>query len=252
MSSPCQADSDGVRRIISLATVLALLLAGCADGDSESTTTEPSDSPFTLEVAPSEYMPIMPGQRFVIVATASGGSGPVTMQAEVGGDADVTPPAATVQPDEVIEFTVVARPESVDSTVSFELRAQRGNTSHTHPMNLQVVDWSDDLEPLATELRERFVTYLAENHPDFGITADTDWTPTITKPQILVVMHYLFFSEDWEMGIMWHVTVPEHAWSRMYLRPRDGMTPTFGLEIPSYLDPVSQPGPWEPPAEIDR
>lgn len=197
-------------------------------------------------------MPIRPGQRFVTIATVTGGSGPVTMQAKVGGDGDMTPATAAVQPGEVIEFTVVARPESVDSTLSFELRAERGSIIRTHSLDLEVVDWSDGLEPLATDLRERFVSYLTENHPELGITADTEWTPTITKPQNLLVMHYLFFSEDWEMGIMWHLTVPEHAWSRMYLRPRDSMTPTFGLEIPSYLDPESPPGPWEHPAEIDR
>jgi hypothetical protein len=241
-----------MKQVLAVVAVSAMALAACAGDGSASTTSEQSNSPFTLQVAPSEYMPIIPGQLFVILATASGGSGSVTMTADIAGDADVTPPTATVDPGEVTEFTVVARPESIGSTVSVALRAERGIVNRTHSMDLEVVEWSDDLEPLATELRERFVTYLAENHPDFGITTETEWTSTITKPQILVVMHYLFFSEQWEMGMMWHVTVPEHAWSRMYLRPRDAMTPTFGLEIPSYLDPTSQPGPWEPPEEIDR
>jgi hypothetical protein len=241
-----------MNRFIALATTIALVLAACAGGGSDSTTTEHSDSPFTLQVAPSEYMPIIPGQLFVILATAAGGSGPVTISADLAGDADVTPSSVTVYPGDVTEFTVVARPGSVDSIVSVELRAERDSVSQIHSMDLQVVEWSDTIEPLATELRERFVTYLSENHPDLGITPETEWTPTITKPQILVVMHYLFFSPEWEMGIMWHVTVPEHAWSRMYLRPRDAMEPMFGLEIPSYLDTASQPGPWEPPPEIDR
>lgn len=192
------ADSEDMKRVIAVVAVSAMALAACAGEGSASTTSEQADSPFTLQVAPSEYMPIIPGQLFVILATASGGSGSVTMAADIAGDADVTPPTATVDPGDVTEFTVVARPESIGSTVSVALRAERGIVNRAHSMDLEVVEWSDDLEPLATELRERFVTYLAENHPDFGITTETEWTSTITKPQILVVMHYLFFSEQWD------------------------------------------------------
>jgi len=146
---------------------------------------------------------------------------------------------------------VVAQPESVGSTLTVGLTAQRGSTEKAHSLTIEVVDRPDDIRPLATELRDRFVTHLEQENPELGISSETVWTPTITKPQILVVMHYLFFSEEWEMGITWHVTIPENAWSRMYLRPRDQLLPTFGLEIPTYLDPGSMPAPSEPPAEID-
>lgn len=225
------------------------LIAACS-GDSRDTPVPPV--PFELTVSPAEYFPVIPRQSFVILVTVAGGEDAVTVDATVDGAADVEPSNRQLLPGEVGEFTLVAREGSEGSTVGLEFEASRLGAVRRHSLPVEVVEWSDDIQPFATELRERFVQYLSAERPELGIDADTRWTASITKPQILVVMHYLFFSEDWEMGIMWHVTVPEHAWSRMYLRPRDELRPTIGLEIPSYPDPGSTPVPWDPPLEVDR
>ena len=241
-----------MRRRIAVWSIL-ILMAACAGEAEDPTTTQPAEGvPFEFLVEPAQFFPVIPGQLFVVVASATGGETPVTVTSSVSGAATVEPGRVELEPGTVAEFTVIAKPESVGSTLTVDLTAERDSTREAHSMAIEVVDWSDNIRPLATELRDRFVAYLEQQNPELGVSSDTDWTPTITKPQILVVMHYLFFSDEWEMGITWHVTVPEHAWSRMYLRPRDQMLPTFGLEIPSYLDPDSTPAPWEPPAEIDR
>lgn len=229
----------------------AMLVVACA-GEVEDPSTTQAEVLFELLVEPTQYLPVIPGQLFVVLASATGGEGPVVVTSSVSGEAAVEPGRVELQPGAIAEFTVIARPESVGDTITLDLRAERGSTREARSMTIEVVDWSDDIRQLAAELRDRFVAYLEDEHPELGISRDTAWTPTITKPQILVVMHYLFFSEEWEMGLTWHVTVPEHAWSRMYLRSRDEMLPTFGLEIPSYLDPDAAPVPWTPPDEIDR
>lgn len=244
-----------MRRLLAMASTLALLATACATEGRETTTTpldQGRDASFELIVEPTEYFPVTPGQLFVVLASSVGADSGIDVSASVSGAATVEPTRISLQPGDVAEFTVIATPESVGGTITVELTAQSGNVERTHSLNLEVVDWPDDIGPLATELRDRFVSHLEQEYPELGISGETEWTPTITKPQILVVMHYLFFSDEWEMGIIWHVTVPEHAWSRMYLRPRDQLLPTFGLEIPTYLDPESKPSPWTPPPEIDR
>jgi hypothetical protein len=77
-----------------------------------------------------------------------------------------------------------------------------------------------DLSDLAEEIQETFIPWLTKNRPEFGITEETEWTGTVVKPNILVVMHYLFFSNEWEMGLTWHVTFEPHNWARIYLRRR--------------------------------
>jgi len=248
-----------MRRVPALLGALSLV-AGACSGTGTGSTTGPAttsgpggddDTGITLVIEPSQYSPVMADQRCVVLVSVDGTGSPATVTAAVNGAATVEPAFLQVDPGEVVEFTVIPTGRA-GAAVELELTAERNGHSDTASLSLEVVDWIDDLEPLAAELRDRFVAYLAANRPELGITAATTWTPTITKPQILVVMHYLFFSAEWEMGITWHVTVPEHAWARMYLRHRDQFQPSIGLEIPSYLDPASPPQPWAPPLEADR
>ena len=246
-----------MKRVCVLAMVGALLATACdgaepAPSTSQTTVAPGDDARFELIVQPDQFALVAPGQLCVALASVTGGTGPVALTATVTGGATVEPAAIDLFPGDVADFTIVPDPGAAGATLVLELEAARGTHTERAALSMEVVDWPDDLEPLATELRDRFVAYLEQNHPELGITAETEWTPSITKPQILVVMHYLFFSEEWEMGITWHVTVPEHAWSRMYLRPRNELYPTFGLEIPSYLDAAAEPVPWEPPESIDR
>ena len=90
------------------------------------------------------------------------------------------------------------------------------------------------MQPLAAGVRDLFVPLLADAHPELGITAETDWTGTIVSPHILVVTHYLYFSDEWEMHLFWHVMIPPHDWARLELRRRYAQTvPSLAFEIPS-------------------
>jgi hypothetical protein len=240
-----------MRRIAAF-LVVAALLPGCAGGSSESTPPSSGDGSLQLTVEPAEFWQVTPGQMVVVLASATGGEGEVSISAAISGDASLGPAEVTIESGAVVEFTVVPGENSPGTTLELTVTAQQAGRQVAVNRLLEAIEWPDDLAPLATDLRDRFVAYLEAARPELGITADTEWVGTITKPQILVVMHYLFFSEDWEMGITWHVTVPEHAWSRMYLRARDELVPSIGLEIPSYLDPDSMPSDYPPEPVIDR
>jgi len=98
----------------------------------------------------------------------------------------------------------------------------------------------------ATELRDKFIPWLAANHPELGITSQTEWTGTIVTPHIMVVMYYLFFSEDWEMGLRWHVTIPPYDWVEIYLRHRTTeVSPSYAFKISS-LEAQAEPEAIEP------
>jgi hypothetical protein len=261
-----------MKRLAAGLVAAALLASACDAAPDPSTSLAPTtspgdDTPFTLIVEPGAFSPVMAGQRCVVLVSIEGGTGPASTTAMVTGPATVEPTEREIGPGEVVEFavvpgeplmggptaeTVVPEPIVGGDAITLDLVARRGSRQESASLSMEVVEWVNDLEPLASDLRDRFVAYLEENRPELGIDSRTAWVPSITKPQILVVMHYLFFSDAWEMGITWHVTVPEHAWSHMYLRARDELHPSTGLEIPSWVDPGSQPVPWDPPAEVDR
>jgi hypothetical protein len=101
-------------------------------------------------------------------------------------------------------------------------------------------------------LLDRFVSWLATNHPELGITADTAWNGTMVSPVWLVVSHYLFFSEEWELHIEWHIMVPPDDWARIDIRHRfDKLKPSYAFEISS-VDATSEPVPMEVPETVWR
>jgi len=66
---------------------------------------------------------------------------------------------------------------------------------------------------------ERWIAWLGDNHPELGITADTTWQPTFVST-FLVVSHYAYWSDEWEMVIAWHNMIPPDDWTEVFLRRR--------------------------------
>ncbi|MQY68780.1 MAG: hypothetical protein GH150_05310 [Hadesarchaea archaeon] len=114
------------------------------------------------------------------------------------------------------------------------------------------VQEEEDLAPTAAEMRDKFIPWLAANHPEFGITSETEWTGTIVYPGMVGVSYYLFSSEDWEMGVSWHVMRPPYDWARIYLMHRITETsPSYAFEISS-LDAQEEPHVIDPPESVWR
>jgi len=130
-----------------------------------------------------------------------------------GATVTVEPPAIT--PNQVAEVTVIPDEVTIGDTLTVTLTitvsGERGGLEKTETATLQVMGGGDGeedgLASMAAEIRDKFVPWLATNHPELGITSEAEWTGTIVRPGIVVVMYYLFFSEDWEMGVTWHVTI---------------------------------------------
>jgi len=213
-------------------------------------------APFSMEVISRPTTPMgveekirsIAGQRvvFLVVVTDTGeGSGygkAVDISATVSGaDAEVTVYNPAIKSGEVAEVTVIPDQTSTNKILTLTIHGQRSGLEQTETITVEVMetgggvmDGEDELGALAAEMRDKFIPWLATNHPEFGITSETEWTGTIVNPGILVVMHYMFYSEDWEMYLTWHVTIQPHDWTRIYLRQRFTETsPSYAFEISS-------------------
>lgn len=238
------------RAVCALAVAASLSACGGDSGTNQSSAGEA----FGLRVTPERVSPVVPGQRVVLLVglePAGAAGGPAALRAVArGAQVRVEPPA--LGPDGVCEVSVT--PDAgIDGNVDVMLVAERRGLTCAYTVPLSVSPFGAgggdgaDLAPVAAEHRDRFVAWLAANRPDLGIAAQTEWQGTIVKPGILVVMHYLYFSDDWELGLRWHVTIPPHDWSRIYLRRRFvEAAPSLAFEIPSYSSPESQPRQVDP------
>jgi len=235
------------------AALPAVLLRGCPFSPNSS---------FDLDVQPAIVQPIIPGQPLMLLVqvideTDGPGKGePISLTA-AAPNATVTVEPPSITPGQVAEVTVTADEAAVGQDLIVAIAGQRADTLASATKTLSVtegnIDDFDELEATAEQMRDLFIPWLAANHPELGITSQTAWTPQLASPYILVVSHYLFLSEDWELHVYWHVMIPPYDWVKIDLRHRlTEAAYSHSFEISSRTDPQETPHAIDPPAELWR
>jgi hypothetical protein len=153
---------------------------------------------------------------------------------------------------QVAEVVVIPAQESIGKTIQVTITGNRADLSDEKVVSFAVAEGEDDRQEYATQLLDKFVAWLEANHPEIGITEDTGWTGTMVSPVWLIVSHYLFFSDEWEAHVEWHVMIPPHDWAKIDLRHRfDQLAPSYAFEISS-LDADNEPVLIDPPESAWR
>ena len=226
---------QAITRVQSVAVILVVVLtfvAGIWYYSQSGPKTNPAT--FSMEVISRPFNPMkgrggglmaLVGQRvmyLVVVEDTGEGSGcgeAVDISATASGVAvSVTNPM--IKPGEVAEVIVIPDQTSANTILTLAVTGNRGGFTQNETVVIEVIEGEDDLGELAVEMRDKFVPWLASNHSELGITGETVWVGTIVNPGILVVMHYLFYSDDCEMYVTWHVMIPPYDWTKIYLRSR--------------------------------
>jgi len=213
--------------------------------------------PFSMQVIPENMMVAIAGQKcvFLVVVVDEGrgsGEGEAVNISATAPSATVTVDPQAITPEQVAEVTVTPDEASTGENLTVTINGQRGGLKKTETVTVQVAEGEDLMGPTAAEMRDKFIPWLAANHPELGITSETEWTGTIVAPNSYEVSFYLFFSEDWEMGVSWHVTIPPHDWARIYLRDRiTEVSPSHAFEIPSWSE-QGEPHAIDPPESVWR
>ena len=190
---------------------------------------------------------------FLVTITDEGQEGqlPVRISATAPGSEVVIYQQDIVE-GEVAEVVVIPTQASIGKTIKVTITGNRGSSTDKKVVSFEVAEGEDDRQEYAGELLDRFVPWLATNHPELGITDDTAWNGTMISPIWLVVSHYLFFSEEWEVHISWHIMVPPYDWAKIDLRHRfDELEPSYAFEISS-LNATSEPVAIEVPETVWR
>ncbi len=213
-------------------------------------------APFSVVVVPTYVRESAPGQRCVLLVTVKdegegrGAGKPVRISADAFG-ATVQIEHEEILPGEVAEVSVVPSDTMVDKNITVTVTGKRGLVEKA-TATIPVVEWGNEEPELAPQIRDMFISWLEANHPELNITGQTEWSGTLVTPRFLVVTHYLYFSEEWEMHVYWHVMIEPYNWARIELRQRfKELSPSLAFEMSSY---TSAPEPYaiEPPEELWR
>lgn len=215
-------------RLLPLALALPGL-AGCAASGAAQPTPSvlPSSTPeaaFAMDVFPTEdpvaVRALIPGEHSSFLVrirdAAAGGSIVITATSTGATLAKIVQPSPA-KPVGEVWFTPT--PTSTDAVGSITISATRGAVVRTEQRSFQVMPMEGDRERDARPYFERWVAWLAARHPELGITAGTTWQPEYVST-LLVVSHYAYYSEDWELTLAWHNMIPPNDWTEIHLRRR--------------------------------
>lgn len=216
-----------VGRCIATLIILAMVPA-CGDDVAE-------DIPFTLTVSPEFVQGVIPGTVTGVLVTIGNESPtdePVTITAAAEGATVTVEPSAIVA-GEVAEVTIVAAAVTEERPIDIVVVGTRGDRESTVTRSTTVMAWEDDRGDDADALLSVFLGWLEEHRPELGIGTGTDFSGSLVAPGLLVVSHYMYLTDDWEIGLSWHVMIPPDDWSEIYLRPRHGPVPTLAFRLTS-------------------
>ncbi len=119
-------------------------------------------------------------------------------------------------------FEVTISPTDMVQLTTYIMTVTARNQTHTETIELQVelVDWGVSNVGIAQEKQDQFIEWLEAEHPELGTFDNQLWDLYGTYPQILIVEHYTFLSQNWEFRVCFHVMIPPYDWSMMLLRAR--------------------------------
>jgi hypothetical protein len=77
--------------------------------------------------------------------------------------------------------------------------------------------------------KDELLSWFETTHPDYENISDSSWFPYRTYQKVLVVEHWTFLNDEYELRICCHITIPPYNWSKMSLRPLGEIEPVLAF-----------------------
>lgn len=216
-----------------------------------------ASTPFTIEVFPAERpaegRPAVGRQLYVFLVRlhdSSGCSRFVRLSATAPG-ARVFIERRWLGCGGVAEVTVVPPSVNEETTLRVVILATRAGVTTAVVRTILVRPGKGPEAAQAMRYLRLFLPWLAAKHPELGITPATVWSETPVR-NLLVVTHYMFVSDKWEIVLSWHNMIPPYDWTRIELRHRwTEAWPSRAFEISS-VAAHNSPHQIAPPEVVTR
>ncbi len=223
---------------------LVPVFSSCDTGG-ETDTTKAVSIPFAVHVSPLHMDDTIAGSSYVFLVTVDYGTKTTETGTKAGlatisataNNATVSVGPKSIAESAVAEVVVVPNEEATGSTITVTVKAEWNGFTDTETITLNIREASsskDELTAEAIKIRNMFVTWIASNYPEIGISLDDVWSGTTVYPNTVVIKYFLFFCEKWEIGIRWNTSESSVDWAQMYIRMRTvDFAPSQAFEIAS-------------------
>jgi len=114
------------------------------------------------------------------------------------------------------------------------------------------INWTQNLPSEVIEIKNYFVNYFIDNISSFNVEENNSLEFMGNAPQVLVVEHYLFRTDFWEIEIARHVMIAPYDWVTAYIRPRNTYQPNWAGKIFSWSSGNHTILEIEPPENVFR
>jgi len=152
----------------------------------------------------------------------------------------------------VLELFVKPNSTHLNHDIEIKLVCVDNNINIEGFATIKIIDWASKNITEVEIMRDAFVSYFSSNQSSFGINETIVWDGFDNAPQILIVEHYLFRSAFWELALSRHVMIAPHDWVRVYLRPRNQISPLWSGIIESWSSGNYNISETDPPSSIYR
>lgn len=133
-----------------------------------------------------------------------------------------------------VEIFLYPNDTHIDLDITVSLKVNDGRSILEETAIIDVVNWSSSYSDEIREMKSTFTDFLIENYSSFNIAENKSMEFMGNIPQILIVEHYLFRSDSWELELSRHVMLTPYDWVRVYLRARNSIQPCWAGTITSW------------------
>jgi hypothetical protein len=151
----------------------------------------------------------------------------------------------------VAELTISPNFIEIEDTRIHEILMTAKNevTSKLILLEVEMCIWDGAISQDDLDRFNNMIDLVIKQNKKYEFLKDEDFFSYCTYPQILIVSHSTFLSENWEVRFCHHVMIPPHDWSMVLIRKRgeidaeisykrDSSTNDYVYEIPISEYPI--------------
>ncbi len=217
-------------------TLLMVVLVGTTscNRDPGDPATSPTDNPPTQLVPNYTYITSHPGGGGIYVVAmvpSDDFTGTVLLSLKADKQLNAALTTTTLIPERTVaEITLAPDTLIAPSLHSLELQVTQGVDTTVLTFKADILQWQCcPPSEWALSRRDALLGSLTALYPEIGFVPDSAWVAYNTYPTILVVEHWTFLYEDWELRICFHLMIPPYDWSMLWLRPRNETEPVVTI-----------------------
>jgi len=138
----------------------------------------------------------------------------------------------------VAELTIKPNFIEIEDTQIHEIliTAKNKTTSKSILLEVEMCIWDGAISQESLDRFNNMIDLVLKQNKKYEFLKNEAFTSYCTYPQILIVSHYTFLSENWEVRFCHHVMIPPHDWSMIRIRKRGEIESEISYKKNSSID----------------